>query len=62
MAHSLNFNPHGHRGGGSASLFRPPTLNERIALALMEDERRATLARQRPGPSTPRRFSWEGEG
>lgn len=58
---SLSYSPHGHRGGGSSGFFRTPTLHERIALVLMEDERRAALARQRPGPSTPRRFSWEGE-
>ena len=50
-----------HRTGCGTALHRTPTLTERIALALMEDERRAHASRSRPGPSAPRRFSWETE-
>jgi len=51
MSHRAPF----HRAFNGGNLTREPTLAERIALSLMQCERRAV---ERP-PVTLRKFSWE---
>lgn len=50
---------HTRINGHATPILREPTLHERIALALMEDERAAHSTRARTLPSAPRKFSWE---
>ncbi len=51
------------RGGGSHLLpQRELTLSERIALVMREEHAERLRPQERPQPSRPRRFSWEGEG
>jgi len=61
MPHALDYRRTGANSerSGQATLWREPTLTERIALALMEDERAAHSTRARVLPSAPRKFSWE---